>query len=120
MIWFDKIVASQTLKPVLKTEIKKVESTERLKRQDKPDVSLGLEFVFGYRGYDCRDNLFFIHESGEMVYHVAALGIVYNKDTKVQKFYDQHTDDILSLCLHPLKNYVATGQVNYQSCHLFV
>ena len=49
-----------------------------------------------------------------MVYHVAALGIVYNKDTKVQKFYDQHTDDILSLCLHPLKNYVATGQVNNQ------
>lgn len=65
-----------------------------------------------YRGYDCRDNLFYIHESGEIVYHVAALGIVYNKETHVQKFYDQHTDDILCLCLHPIKNFVATGQVN--------
>lgn len=68
-------------------------------------------FYFSYRGYDCRDNLFYIHESGEIVYHVAALGIVYNKETQTQKFYDQHTDDILCLCLHPIKNFVATGQV---------
>ena len=79
---------------------------------------MGILFVLthlklnSYRGYDCRDNLFFIHESGEMVYHVAAFGIVYNKETQVQRFYDQHTDDILSLCLHPIKNFVATGQVN--------
>lgn len=65
-----------------------------------------------YRGYDCRDNLFYIRGTGEIVYHVAALGIVYNKDTQVQKFYDHHTDDILSLALHPKNNFVATGQVN--------
>ena len=64
-----------TLKPVLKDEIRKAEALA--KRQNAPDVSLGIEFVFGYRGYDCRDNLFFIHETGESVYHVAALGIVY-------------------------------------------
>ncbi len=64
-----------------------------------------------YRGYDCRDNLFYIHQSGEIVYHVAALGIVYNKESQTQKFYDQHTDDILALCLHPKLNFVATGQV---------
>ena len=70
-----------------------------------------LEFVFGYRGYDCRDNLFFIHESGEIVYHVAALGIVFNKESHTQKFYDKHTDDILALSLHPIRNFVATGQI---------
>ncbi|CAF0889090.1 unnamed protein product [Brachionus calyciflorus] len=99
------------LKPKIKEEIRKTESKSTVKRQQRPDVSLNLEFVFGYRGYDCRDNVFFIHESGEIVYHVAALGIVYNKETQVQKFYDQHTDDILCLSLHPLKNFVATGQI---------
>ena len=74
-------------------------------------MSIGIEFVFGYRGYDCRDNLFFIHESGLMIYHVAALAIVYNKETKMQTFYNHHTDDILCLSLHPIKNFAATGQV---------
>ena len=72
--------------------------------------------MFGYRGYDCRDNLFYIHETGLMIYHVAALGIVYNKETQTQRYYNQHTDDILCLCVHystqPKKNICATGQVN--------
>jgi echinoderm microtubule-associated protein-like 6 len=101
----------KVLKPKLKEEIKKAEADSGCKRQTRPNLSLGLEFVYGYRGYDCRDNLFFIRDTGEMVYHVAAIGIVYNKETRIQKFYDKHTDDILSLSIHPLKNYVATGQI---------
>jgi microtubule-associated protein-like 6 len=101
----------KALKPKIKEEIRKSEIEQGSKRQTGPGASLALEFVFGYRGYDCRDNLFFIHQSGEIVYHVAALGIVYNKETQTQKFYDQHTDDILALCLHPVKNFVATGQI---------
>ena len=81
-----------------------------MKRQARPDVSLGIEFVFGYRGYDCRDNLFYIPKTDEIVYHVAALGIVYNKRTGLQRFYDQHTDDILCLSVHPDGEHVATGQ----------
>lgn len=44
------------------------------------------------------------------MYHVAATGIVYDRQ-KTQKFYLGHTDDILCLCLHPIKDIVATGQV---------
>lgn len=99
------------LKPKIKEEIRKAKSSSNFKRQKRPEVSLNLEFVLGYRGYDCRDNLFFIHQSKEIVYHVAALGIVYNKQTQVQRFYDQHTDDILCLSLHPTKTIVATGQI---------
>lgn len=97
-----------TLKPIIKREIK--EAQAHVKRQARPDISLGIEFVFGYRGYDCRDNLFYIPQTDEIVYHVAALGIVYNKKTGVQRFYDQHTDDILCLSVHPDGNHVATGQ----------
>lgn len=65
---------------------------------------------FSYRGYDCRNNLFYLL-SGEVVYHVAAVGIVYNKEKHTMKLYTEHTDDILCLCIHPVKDYIATGQV---------
>jgi WD40 repeat protein len=107
------------LKPKIKEEIKKAETDLREKRQARPELSLSLKHVFGYRGYDCRDNIFCIKPSGEIVYHVAALGIVYNKETNTQSFYDQHTDDILCLCLHPNKNYVATGQVIFHFFFIF-
>ena len=57
-------------------------------------------FVFSYRGYDCRSNLYYT-STGEVVYHVAAVGVVYNKTTHSQQFYTAHTDDILCLSLHP-------------------
>ena len=46
-----------------------------------------------------------------MVYHVAAAGILYSREKNKQRFYLEHTDDILCLCIHPLKDLIATGQV---------
>ncbi|XP_065115366.1 echinoderm microtubule-associated protein-like 6 isoform X2 [Paramisgurnus dabryanus] len=81
-----------------------------LKRQRAPDEGLRLQFVHGYRGCDCRNNLFYT-QTGEVVYHVAAVAVVYNRQQHTQRFYLGHDDDILSLTVHPLKDYVATGQV---------
>lgn len=67
-----------------------------------------------YRGYDCRSNLFYT-QTGEIVYHVAAVGVVYNRQQNTQRFYLGHDDDILCLAIHPLKDYVATGQVGFMS-----
>ena len=50
------------------------------------------------------------------MYHVAALGIVYDRDHHKQRFYTAHTDDILCLCIHPVRDVVATGQVNGNTC----
>lgn len=72
-------------------------------------------FFLSYRGYDCRNNLFYT-QSGEVVYHVAALGIVYDREHHKQRFYTAHTDDILCLCIHPVRDVVATGQVNGNTC----
>ncbi|KAL3875087.1 hypothetical protein ACJMK2_038022 [Sinanodonta woodiana] len=80
------------------------------KRKAAPIDSLKLDYIFGYRGYDCRNNLFYT-QTGEIVYHVAAAGIVYSKEKGTQRFYLEHTDDILCLCIHPQKDFVATGQV---------
>lgn len=75
-------------------------------------VHMGLtpNYFISYRGYDCRSNLFYT-QTGEIVYHVAAVGVVYNRQQNTQRFYLGHDDDILCLSIHPLKDYVATGQV---------
>ena len=75
-----------------------------------PDSRLSLEHVHGYRGSDCRDNVFFTRH-GELLYFVAAVAIVENIDSGKQRFFLEHDDDIVSLALHPDGNIVATGQI---------
>ncbi|KAI1895518.1 hypothetical protein AGOR_G00107080 [Albula goreensis] len=84
------------------------------KRERAPTSGVRLHFIHGYRGYDCRSNLFYT-QTGEIVYHVAAVGVVYNRQQNTQRFYLGHDDDILCLAIHPLKDYVATGQVGRDS-----
>lgn len=59
-----------------------------------PDSHLLLEWVYGYRGHQCRNNLFYT-SSGEVVYFVAGVGVVYNTARKRQRFYLGHSDDII-------------------------
>ena len=63
-----------------------------------------------YHGYNACNNLFYT-QSNEIVFHVAALGIVYSPASHQQRFYKGHTDDILCLTIHDDKDFVATGQV---------
>ena len=79
-------------------------------RHKPPESGIKLQFVHGYRGYDCRNNLFFTPHN-KIVYHIAAVGIVYNSETHHQKCYVAHTDDILCLAIHPSGRLVATGQI---------
>jgi len=41
-----------------------------------PDIELELEYVYGYRCFDTRQNIFFNKSTNEIVYCAAALGIV--------------------------------------------
>lgn len=45
------------------------------------------------------------------MYNAAALGIVLDLETNTQTFFNNHTDDIISLDLHPNGKYVATGEI---------
>lgn len=98
--------------PKIQRKLKSMDGSSATKkaRPNAPSKGVKLNFVFGYRGYDCRNNLFYT-QSGEIVYHVAAVGIVYKKETHSQRFYLGHDDDILCLTLHPIKDLVASGQV---------
>lgn len=72
--------------------------------------ALKLGFAFGYCGRRARQNLFYNADS-RIVYHVAALGIVYDKDRHEQNFFCGHDDDITALDMHPDKVRFVTGQV---------
>ena len=70
-----------------------------------------MNYVFGYRGYDTRQNLFYA-PSGELVYHAAGAGILCDPHTNHQSFYLNHNDDIVCMALNPrTTNVIATGQI---------
>uniref|UniRef100_A0A182ITF5 WD_REPEATS_REGION domain-containing protein n=1 Tax=Anopheles atroparvus TaxID=41427 RepID=A0A182ITF5_ANOAO len=79
------------------------------KVQPAPNRRLRLDWAYGYRGKDCRSNLYQL-PTGEMVYFVAAVVILYNMDEHTQRHYLGHTDDVKSLAVHPNKLLVASGQ----------
>lgn len=54
-----------------------------------------LELVFGYRGNDCRNNVHYLNEGADIIYHTASIGIVLNLTT-CKYGVDQSSTDALS------------------------
>lgn len=59
-----------------------------------PDKKLQLQWVHGYRGLDTRKNLWVL-PSGELLYFVAAVAVLYDRDEESQRHYTGHTEDIM-------------------------
>lgn len=59
-----------------------------------PDKKLQLQWVNGYRGLDVRKNLWVL-PSGELLYFVAAVAVLYDRDEETQRHYTGHTEDIM-------------------------
>ncbi|XP_013395547.1 echinoderm microtubule-associated protein-like 2 isoform X3 [Lingula anatina] len=87
-----------------------LEEYDLAKKEDQPPQSLKLEWVYGYRGRDCRSNVHLL-PTGETVYFVAGVVVLYNVEEQIQRHYLGHTDDVKCLAVHPDKITIATGQV---------
>ncbi|XP_032689911.1 echinoderm microtubule-associated protein-like 2 isoform X9 [Odontomachus brunneus] len=87
-----------------------MESYDLHKVSTPPQSKLKLDWVYGYRGRDCRSNLHLL-PTGEIVYFVAAAVVLYNMEEHSQRHYLGHTDDVKCIAIHPNKLVVATGQV---------
>ena len=74
-----------------------------------PNVDLQLDWVHGYKG-DCAKNNLRYTANGELAYHIAGVGVVYNPDTHKQRFFQQHTDDVTAMAFHPDGVRCATGE----------
>jgi len=79
----------------------------------KPDEALSLDFVHGYRGWDCHGNLVFTITQ-EFVYFAASVAVIMDPQTRRQKHYlgppNRPAGEIQSLALHPGGSIVATAE----------
>mmetsp|Transcript_5014 Transcript_5014/g.7563 ORF Transcript_5014/g.7563 Transcript_5014/m.7563 type:complete len:745 (+) Transcript_5014:32-2266(+) len=88
-------------------------------KNSPPAVSLELEYVYGYRCFDSRQNVFYTSDPNKIVYMTAALGVVLDKKNNTQRFFgagdakraNGHSDDVTALAIHPNKDLVVTGEV---------
>mmetsp|Transcript_9925 Transcript_9925/g.14948 ORF Transcript_9925/g.14948 Transcript_9925/m.14948 type:complete len:2471 (-) Transcript_9925:176-7588(-) len=83
----------------------------------KPTSKLHLEWVHGYRGFDCRNNARYVDMKGSVAFTAAALGVVQDTNVHSQKYFGEHTDDIVSISVFepPDGNWdrctIATGEM---------
>ena len=91
-----------------------------------PNVDYCLNYVYGYRCADTRQNVFF-NDKGQVIFMTAAVGVQLDPSSNTQKFFGggpvgpshkahdgaarQHSDDIMCLALSPDLRTAATGQV---------
>ncbi|XP_053330504.1 echinoderm microtubule-associated protein-like 1 isoform X3 [Spea bombifrons] len=87
-----------------------IESYNLEAKTELPSKRLKLEWVYGYRGRDCRSNLYLL-PTGETVYFIASVVVLYNVEEQLQRHYTGHNDDVKCLAVHPDKITIATGQV---------
>ncbi|KAK1791497.1 hypothetical protein P4O66_013500 [Electrophorus voltai] len=66
--------------------------------------------LYGYRGRDCRANVCLL-PTGEIVYFIASVVVLFNFDERTQRHYLGHTDCVKCLAVHPDKIRIATGQL---------
>lgn len=92
---------------------------------DKPDETYKLEYVFGYRADDSRNNVYYNAE-GNVVYMTACLGVILNKNDNTQTFFGgnevencekqhakdklNHTNDITSIGISNDRTLACSGQ----------
>ncbi|XP_069102321.1 echinoderm microtubule-associated protein-like 1 isoform X2 [Argopecten irradians] len=76
---------------------------------DPPQERLALDWVYGYRGNDCRSN---IHVLGndEIVYFVSKIAVLYDRTSHRQRHYREHTEDIKCIAIHSNLSMIASGQ----------
>ncbi len=71
--------------------------------------SLRLSHVYGYRGKDCAGNILRLR-NGDIVYHVAGLGVVHQPTNHDQSIFQGHGNQAITcITLHPDGLTVATG-----------
>lgn len=96
--------------------------------KDPPDVEYELEYVYGYRCEDSRQNVYYNPE-GKVVYMTACLGVILDQETNTQKYFGggsvdnkskqvandlhHHTNDIMSMNVNTNgdREWAVTGQV---------
>lgn len=74
----------------------------------EPEIEIDLEYVYGYRCHDTRNNLFF-NPDGKLLFHASQVGIQLDYKERKQKFVMQETAEIV--CMDTYDNLTVTGEI---------
>ncbi|XP_060072160.1 echinoderm microtubule-associated protein-like 2 [Ylistrum balloti] len=78
--------------------------------RSRPNEKLILEWLYGYRSNDNSNSMMVYHRTGELMCHIEAAVVFYNRKFDRQRFYLAHTEEITCMALHPEGRWIATGQ----------
>lgn len=81
-----------------------------------PKVKFDLEYVFGYRTRDTRNNLRYI-SSDIISYHTNSMCILHDISKNTQSYLYGHKEDIISFSLNSNRTMVASGENSLQPNH---
>lgn len=96
-VWMDSVVAPVNI-PVQNNNI--------------PDLSIRLENAYGFKCQDLRNCVRYSNNDG-IVYPCATIGVVMNKTTRAQRFFQKHTDAISAFTCSKDGSLAATGQIGF-------
>ena len=74
-----------------------------------PDSTLRLNWIYGYESEKCRNSVRYT-ASGDVLYTCGHYIIVYDMKNHKQHYFTGHTEEVLSLCMHPKGKIVASGE----------
>jgi WD40 repeat protein len=75
-----------------------------------PEARLKLEWIYGYKSFDVRNNLVY-NNVGDIIYPVASVVVVYKHAHRIQRHFQAHNDEVRCLAQHPVNlNIIASGQ----------
>ena len=93
---------------------------------ERPDCTYELEYVYGYRCADSKQNVYFNCQNNA-VYMTAALGVILDHGSNTQKFFgggeventaknvakdtNHHTDDVMCVAVNASRDTAVSGQV---------
>ena len=76
---------------------------------EPPSNPLIVDWVYGYRGFDTKNNLWVL-KNGDLVYFVGTFGVIYDRMEESQKHYSGHSEEIQCMDVHPERKLAISGQ----------
>ena len=121
------IFCDRMANPAWKKTAEKMRPPNVSAKNEKPLSNLALKHVFGYRGFDKRNNLKYLTDNAShVIYHAAGLVIsqTTNMSLNVQSYFGGHVDDITCLDIWKPKSeesksgevLVASGEMGKTPC----
>lgn len=75
----------------------------------EPNIDFRLDYVYGYRCHDVRNNVFF-NDADHLIFHASQIGIQLDYVNRRQKFIMQETHEIS--CMDTFGDLTATGEIS--------